>query len=71
MRCADAEFLLSQFMDSDCDEQAAQELNLHLKICGSCSEIIANLLLVRAICRVARGQWGKTQTCEVRVPTGL
>ena len=64
MRCSDADFLLSQFLESDCDVQAAQELRLHLKICQSCSEMIANLLLVRAICRVARGQWGKKQTWQ-------
>lgn len=65
MRCADAEFLLAQFLDSDCDEQAAQELRVHLKICRSCSEIAANLLLVRSFCQVARGQWGKKKTCQV------
>ena len=65
MRCADAESLLAQFLDSDCDEQSAYELRLHLKICPSCRESIANLVLVRAICRIARGQWGREKTRQV------
>ena len=65
MRCADVEFLLAQLMDGDCDEQAAQALRLHLEMCRSCNEIVSNMLLVRAICRVARGQWGKKKACQV------
>jgi len=65
MQCLDAELVLSRVLDDDWDELAARALRLHLSACMDCRESIANLLLVRAMCRVARGQWGTEKTRQV------
>ena len=65
MECADAELVLSRFLDGDWDGSSVPELGLHLSWCEDCRELIANLFLVQAICRVARVKWGETKTCQV------
>ncbi len=65
MQCADAEILLSVVRDGNRDESSARELRAHLNVCRNCRDVLANLLLVKAMCRIARGQWGKTETCKV------
>jgi hypothetical protein len=65
MECADAELVLSRFLDGDFDGSRVQESRSHLTVCRDCRELIANLLLVQAMGRVVRGTWGKTKTCQV------
>ncbi len=64
MRCSDAERMLARVLDGDWDTMAARMLHVHLSECTDCRELFANLLLVRAMCRVAREFWGKKETCQ-------
>ena len=65
MECADAELVLSRFLDGDFDGSSVQDSRSHLTVCRDCRELIANLLLVQAMDRVVRGTWGKIKTGQV------
>jgi|GEM_PF-2883349 len=43
----------------DENTRSARELFLHLAACRACRELLAQIFLLRAVCWVARGQWGK------------
>ncbi len=58
MDCSDAELALARLFDDDLEILAARVLWLHLAACAGCREFLANLLLLRALCRVAQDEWG-------------
>ena len=59
MRCIDAELILPLLFDGDLDEASARILRSHLYACGECRELFSNMLLVKAMGRVMRRQWGR------------
>lgn len=59
MECTDAEWVLPLVFDNDLDSVVAQALRLHLCTCPECCELFAEMLLWRAMGRVASSQWGK------------
>ena len=59
MECTDAESALALVFDGDLTGAVAQALCLHLCMCSECCELFAEMLLWRAMGRVASSQWGK------------
>ncbi len=59
MECTDAESALTLIFDGELEGAVAQALRLHLCRCTTCRELFAEMLLWRAIGRVASSQWGK------------
>ncbi len=57
MNCADAEAALARLGDNDLELVTAHALWLHLATCIECCELLAQLLLLRALCRVAEDEW--------------
>ncbi len=57
MDCPDAEAALVRLGDNDLELVTAHALWLHLATCIECCELLAQLLLLRALCRVAEDEW--------------
>jgi hypothetical protein len=55
MQCEEAELATSALFDRDLGR--ARELFLHLAACCECRELLAQMLLLRAMCRVAQQAW--------------
>jgi hypothetical protein len=62
MECADAESVLPLVFDGDLDSAMTLALHVHLCTCTACCEFFAEMLLWRAVARVALSQWGKPWT---------
>jgi len=60
MKCPDAESALTLIFDGELEDAVAQVLHLHLCTCTTCCELFAEMLLWRAMGRVASSQWSKT-----------
>ena len=65
MKCEQAEEILADIFDADCAEPSPPDLVFHLCACVECRKLVANLLLVKALGRVARELWGTAETCQV------
>ncbi len=59
MKCIDVEAALALIFDESIDDEAERALYSHLVTCPVCCELFADVLLVRAMGRVAASQWGK------------
>ena len=61
MECEEAEELLAGIFDVEGSKAPTRELTAHVYACTGCRELLANLLMVRAMGRVARGLWGNSR----------
>ena len=69
MQCEEAELALSALFDHDLGR--ARDLFLHLAACRACRECLAQMFLLRALCRVAQRQWGRAFRQARPVPREL
>ena len=65
MDCADAESALVRLFDDEPEGGVGRALWLHLAACANCRELLVDLLLVRALCRVVGGEWDKEKCGRV------
>ncbi len=59
MQCEEAELVMSTLFDNECENLRVREMLEHLVRCRNCRKFLAQMFLLRAMCRVARGQWGR------------
>jgi predicted anti-sigma-YlaC factor YlaD len=57
MDCAETEGALPLLLNDDLEQLTARALWLHLAGCRDCRELLANLFLARALCRIAQREW--------------
>jgi hypothetical protein len=59
MNCDDVLLSLPQIFDGQLPEPFAIALQLHLQHCAVCREVLTQLLLLGAVSKIARSQWGQ------------
>jgi hypothetical protein len=66
MECEQAQQALLYFVYAHGDDSSTAMLSAHLMQCIDCREVLAELVLVQAMGRVARDQWGhgKPSGCQ-------
>ncbi len=57
MQCEEAELVMSALFDDDL--RRAHDLFLHLASCCNCREFLAQMFLLRVLCRAAQREWGE------------
>jgi hypothetical protein len=61
MECVKVQEALLNFYYSRSGDSPTAMLNAHLMQCVECREMLTELVLVRAMARVARDEWGRTR----------
>ena len=65
MQCDDAEQILAEVFDASLDSENASQLHFHLEDCADCRDLLADLLLLRAVEGIVSGDWEKRKTFQV------